>query len=62
MHTRLSQHVHTNNTLVTEQYGFRKRISTENATFRLTDSVFQSINQKFMLEEFSVIWQRLLIA
>jgi hypothetical protein len=35
MHTRLSQHVHTDNILVTEQYGFRKGISTENAAFRL---------------------------
>jgi len=42
MHSRLSQHLHTNNTLVTEQYGFRKGIST----CRLTDSVFKSINQR----------------
>jgi hypothetical protein len=28
------------------QHGFRKGISTENATFRPTDSVFTSINQK----------------
>jgi len=26
MHTRLSQHLHTDNVLVTEQYGFRKGI------------------------------------
>jgi hypothetical protein len=45
-HSRLSQHLHTNNILVTEQHGFRKGIPTENATFRLTDSVFTSINQK----------------
>jgi hypothetical protein len=32
--------------LVTEQYSFRKGISTEDAAFRLTDSVFKSINQK----------------
>jgi hypothetical protein len=42
----LSQHLHSNNILVTEQPGFRKGISTENATFRITDSVFTSINQK----------------
>jgi hypothetical protein len=46
MHSRLSLHLHTNNILVTEQHGFRKGISTENATFRLTDSVFTSFNQK----------------
>jgi hypothetical protein len=46
MHSRLTQHLHTNNILVTEQHGFRNGISTENATFKLTDSVFTSINQK----------------
>ena len=62
VHSRLSQHLHTNNILVTEQYSFRKEISTEVAAFRLTDSVFKSINQECMLEKFSAIWQRLLIA
>jgi len=61
MHSRLRQQVHTNNTLVTEQYGCREGISTEDAAFRLTDSVFKSVNQKCMLEELSLIWQRLLI-
>ena len=46
MHSRLSQCLHTNNILVTEQYSFRKGISTEDAALRLTDSVFKSINQK----------------
>ena len=46
MNSRLSQHLHSNNMLVTEQYGFRKGISTENTTCRLTDSVLKSINQK----------------
>jgi hypothetical protein len=41
-----------NNILVTEQYSFRKGISAEVAAFRLTDSVFKSINQECMLEEF----------
>jgi hypothetical protein len=55
MHNRLNQNLHTNNIHVTEQYCFRKRISTENAAFRL-------VNNKHMLEEFSVIVHRLLIA
>jgi hypothetical protein len=46
IHGSLSQHLQTHKILVTEQHGFRKGISTENATFRLTDSVFTSINQK----------------
>ena len=41
MHSRLSQHLHINYILVTEQYGFRKGISTEDAAFRLTGSVFK---------------------
>jgi hypothetical protein len=62
MHSRLSQHMHTNNILVTKLCGFRKGISTEDAAFRLTDSVCKYINQKCVWEEFSVIWQRLMIA
>ena len=34
---RFSPHLHINNILVTEQYGFRKGISTENAAFRPTE-------------------------
>jgi hypothetical protein len=55
MHNRLSQNMHTNNIHIIEEYSFRKRIKTENSAFRL-------LNNKRMLEEFSVIWQRLLIA
>ena len=55
MQSRLSQHLHTNNILVTEEYGFRKGVSTEDAAFRPTDSVFKSIFKKCMLKEFSVI-------
>ena len=45
MHGRLSHQMHTNNILATEHYSFRKDISTEDATFRLTDSAFKFINQ-----------------
>jgi hypothetical protein len=31
---------------VEEQYGFRKGLSTEDAAFKLTDSVLKSIDQK----------------
>jgi len=46
MYSRLSQHLQTNNILAPEQYTFKKGKSTENATFRLTDSVLKSLNQK----------------
>jgi len=46
MHHRLNQHLHTNNILVPEQHAFRKGTSTVDATFKLTDSVLKSLNQK----------------
>jgi hypothetical protein len=46
MYNRLSHYLQTNNRLVPEQFGFRKGISTENTTFKLTDSVLKSLNQK----------------
>jgi hypothetical protein len=46
MYNRLNHYLQTNNVLVPEQSGFRKGISTENAAFKLTDSVFKSINEK----------------
>ena len=61
MHIRLIQNLHMNNILITEQYSFRKGISTEDAALRLTDSVLKSLNQKMNIQEFSVIWQRLWI-
>jgi hypothetical protein len=38
--------MHTNITLVPEQFGFRQRSSTEIAAFKLTNSILKSINQK----------------
>jgi hypothetical protein len=46
MYNRLSHHMHTNNILVPEQYGFRKGVSTADTAFKLTDNVLKSINQK----------------
>jgi len=46
MYSRLSQHLQTNNILAPKQYAFRKGNSTEDAAFRLTDSVLESLNQK----------------
>jgi hypothetical protein len=39
MHHLLSHHLHSQNILVSEQHGFRKGVSTENAAFSLTNSV-----------------------
>jgi hypothetical protein len=46
MYNRLSHHMHTNNTLIPEQFGFRQGKSTDNAAFKLTNSALKSINQK----------------
>jgi len=40
MYYRLNQHLQTNNILATEQYGYRKGLSTENATFSLVDIIY----------------------
>jgi hypothetical protein len=45
MYNRLSHHTHTN-TLVPEQFGFMQGKSIDNATFKLTNSVLKSVNQK----------------
>jgi hypothetical protein len=34
-------------TLIPEQFGFRKGLSTKNAAYKLTDSLFKSPNKKF---------------
>jgi hypothetical protein len=54
MYGRLSYHMHTNNILVPEQSGFKQGKSTDNAAFKLTNSVLKSINQKCMVGEYSV--------
>jgi hypothetical protein len=46
MHNRISHYLQTNNMPVPEQFGFRKRISTENTTFKLTNSVLKPLNQE----------------
>jgi hypothetical protein len=46
MQGQLNLHLHTKNTLVSEQHGYKKGMPTDNATSRITKSVFKSINQK----------------
>jgi hypothetical protein len=60
MYNTLSHHK-TNIILVPEQFGFRKDMSTEDAAFKLTYNVLKPTNKKkCMLEEYSVILQKLL--
>jgi len=46
MHSRLNQHLQTNNILGTEQYGFRKGLLTEQATYSLTNNILMAWNKK----------------
>jgi len=50
MYNRLSHHMHTNNIVVLGLFGFRQGGSTENAAFKLTDSICKSINQKMHVD------------
>jgi len=53
MYCRLNQHLQANNILATEQYEFRKGLSTDHTTFSLTDSILMASNKKILME-FSV--------
>jgi hypothetical protein len=53
MYNRLSHHMHTNNKLVLEQFGFRQRKSTDNAAFNLT-VYWNLLYKKWKLGEYSV--------
>jgi hypothetical protein len=46
MYKRLSYHLHINNILVGEQFGFRKGFSTEMATFQFLNKVLTSLDEK----------------
>jgi hypothetical protein len=46
LYCRLNQHLQVNNILVTEQYGFRKALSTEDTTFSLIDNTLLVWNKK----------------
>jgi hypothetical protein len=43
---RLSHYIQTDNTLVSEEFGFTKELPAENTALKLTDGVFKSVNQK----------------
>jgi hypothetical protein len=46
MYCRLNHHLQAKSILAIEQYGFRKGLSTEHATFSLTDSILTARNRK----------------
>jgi hypothetical protein len=38
---RLNQHLQVHHILASEQYGFRRGLSTDNAAYKLTDSILK---------------------
>jgi len=44
MHTRLLKHLKNHNILVQEQYGFRTKLKTDDATFHLTNEILNALN------------------
>ncbi|GFG37732.1 hypothetical protein Cfor_06971 [Coptotermes formosanus] len=46
MYNKLNHHLQIHKVLATEQYGFRKEMSTEHATYRLTDILLKAWNNK----------------
>jgi hypothetical protein len=49
MQTRLLEHLINNNILSTEQYGFRMKLTTENATYKLTNEVVNAMNNRLIV-------------
>jgi hypothetical protein len=47
MYSRLNQHLQIYNILVTEQYGFRKGLSTQHAAYSLTNNTVTAWNNKY---------------
>jgi hypothetical protein len=46
MLSRLNQYLQVNNMLAQEQFGFRKNLSTDHATFSFTSGILQTWNDK----------------
>jgi hypothetical protein len=44
--------------LSTEQYGFRTGLKTDNAIYTLTPEILNAVNNKLLMEVFSVIWRK----
>jgi hypothetical protein len=60
MYGRLNHHLQIRKILATKQYGFRKGMSPEHSTYRLTDIVLKAWNNKMHVGGIFVIWLKLL--
>ena len=50
MQTRLLDHLHKNNIISKEQYGFWMGFTTENAAYKLINEVLNALNNKQIVE------------
>ena len=59
LYNRLVEYVNNNKILISQQFGFRKNLATEDAIFKLTQEVLTALNSKQKWwAEFSLIWQK----
>jgi hypothetical protein len=49
IHTRLLEHLHEYNILSSEQYGFQPNLNTDNATYQLTNTILNALNNKTLI-------------
>jgi hypothetical protein len=49
MYNRLLEHVINNNVLAKEQFGFRKNLTTENATYELSNEIIGTFDKKILV-------------
>ena len=52
LYRRLIEHIDNNNILNKQQFGFRKRLSTEDAIFKLTHETLNALNNRTMVGSF----------
>jgi len=49
LYNRLMDYLNSNNLLHSQQFGFRKRLSTDDAIFKLTHKILNALNNKVMV-------------
>ena len=63
MQARLLKHLHDHNILSNEQYGFRTKLKTYNATYQLTNEILNALHNKVLIEHvFFLTYKRYLTA
>ena len=55
MQTRLLKHLTDHNILSKEQYGFRTKLKTDNATYQLTNKILNALNNNLLIGSISCV-------